>query len=160
MEEFMQDMKRRDFLKASTMAVVVTSTCLCGLNGCSTFTKIGNTFNAKPEALGRKGDELLIDLSKEPVLSRVGGAVKIKNEHLPKGVIIAHTEENIYQIASLSCPHRGVEVEYDHKKQRFECASFGSSTFTLDGRNIGGPAKKPLQTYEARIQGNILIIKI
>lgn len=38
----MTDMKRRDFLKAGAAAVVVTSTCLCGLNGCSTFTKIGH----------------------------------------------------------------------------------------------------------------------
>lgn len=156
----MQDMKRRDFLKAGAMAVVVTSTCLCGLNGCSTFTKIGHTLDARPEAIDRKGDELLIDLSKEPVLSRAGGAVRIKNEHLPKGIIIAHTEENTYQIVSLTCPHRGVEVEYDQKKQRFECASIGSSTFTLNGQNTGGPAKKPLQAYRARIEGNILIIRI
>lgn len=160
MEEFMKDMKRREFLKAGAMAVVVTSTCLCGLNGCSSFTKIGHTLDARPEALDRKGNELLIDLSKEPVLSRVGGAVKIKNEHLPKGIIIAHTEENTYQIVSLTCPHRDVEVEYDPKKQRFECASIGSSTFTLNGQNTGGPARKPLQNYSARIQGNILIIKI
>ncbi|MDD4357840.1 MAG: Rieske 2Fe-2S domain-containing protein [Smithellaceae bacterium] len=156
----MPDIKRRDFLKASATAVVVTSTCLCGLNGCSTFTKIGHTQEIKPEALVRKGNKLLIDLSKEPLLSRVGGAVKIKNEHVPQGIIIAHTEENAYQIASLLCTHRGVEVDYDHKNKRFECASLGSSTYTLDGQNIKGLAKKPLQKYEASVSGNVLAIRI
>ena len=156
----MQNIKRRDFLKASAMAMVVTSTCLCGLNGCATFTKIGHTLDVRPEALSRKDHELLIDLSKEHTLNRVGGSVKIKNEHVPGGIIIAHTEENTYQIVSLSCPHRGAEVEYDSQKRRFECASLGSSTFALDGRNIGGPAKRTLKKYDARIEGNILIISI
>lgn len=156
----MQDMKRREFLKASAMTVVVTSTCLCGLNGCATFTKVGDTLPVNPEALSRKGDELLIDLSKEPALSRMGGAVKIKNEHLPEGIIIAHTQENAYQIVSLSCPHRGTEVEYDHQNQRFVCASVGSSKFTLEGQLTKGPAKKSLQPYKAKLQGQILTITI
>jgi Rieske Fe-S protein len=160
MEESMPDMKRRDFLKASAAAVMVTSTCLCGLNGCATFTKTGNTMAIKPEALGRKGNKLLIDLSREPLLARVGGAVKIINEHIPQGIIVAHTEDNTYHIASLLCPHRGVEVDYYHKNKRFECASLGSSTFALGGGNIKGPAKKPLQIYEASVQGNILAITI
>lgn len=160
MEETMPDMKRRDFLKASAAAVVVTSTCLCGLNGCATFSKTGHTMDIKPEALVRKGNKLLIDLSREPSLGRVGGAVKIKNQQMTQGIIIAHTEENTYQIASLLCPHREVEVDYDHKNKRFECASLGSSTFALDGRNIKGPARKPLQKYEASVSGNILAITI
>lgn len=156
----MSDMKRRDFLKAGAAAVVVTSTCLCGLNGCSTFTKIGHTQEIKPEALGRKGNMLLVDLSREPLLGQVGGAGKIKNDDVPQGIIIARTEQNTYQVASLLCTHRGVEVDYDHKTKRFECASLGSSAFTLNGGNIKGPAKKPLQRYEASVSGNILSIRI
>ena len=156
----MPDMKRRDFLKAGAAAVVVTSTCLCGLNGCSTFTKIGHTQEIKPEALSRKGNMLLIDLSREPLLGQVGGAVKIKNADVPHGIIIARTEQNTYQVASLLCTHRGVEVDYDHKNKRFECASLGSSTFSLDGQNIKGLAKKPLQKYEASVFGSVLAIRI
>ena len=156
----MTDMKRRDFLKAGAAAVVVTSTCLCGLNGCSTFTKIGHTQEIKPEAITRKGNMLLVDLSREPLLGQVGGAVKIKNDDVPHGIIIAHTEQNTYQVASLLCTHRGVEVDYDHKNKQFECASLGSSAFTLNGGNIKGPAKKPLQRYEASVSGNILSIRI
>ncbi|HQP25242.1 MAG TPA: Rieske 2Fe-2S domain-containing protein, partial [Smithellaceae bacterium] len=120
----------------------------------------GHTQEIKPEAITRKGNMLLVDLSREPLLGQVGGAGKIKNDLVPQGIIIAHTEQNIYQIASLLCTHRGVEVDYDHKKKRFECASLGSSAFTLNGGNIKGPAKKPLQKYEASVSGNILAIRI
>jgi len=103
---------------------------------------------------------MVIDLSKEPILSQVGGVVKIRQDDIPSKIIIAHTQKNTYKIASLLCTHRGVEIEYDHKKQHFECASLGNSTFTLSGQNKGGPAEKPLQAYEVTLQGSILTIKI
>jgi Rieske Fe-S protein len=160
MEEIMQEMKRREFLKTGATTVIVASTCLCGLNGCATFTKVGDTLSIKPEALTRKDHELLIDLSKEPVLRQVGNAVKIKNEWIPQGVIIAHTEENTYHIVSLSCTHRGAEVEYDHQNRRFVCASLGSSKYSLEGQLMKGPAKKSLQPFTATLQDGILSIKI
>ncbi len=156
----MKEMKRREFLKAGAATVVVASTCLCGLNGCATFTKVGDTVAVRPEALTRKDDEYLIDLSKEPVLNQVGGAVKIKNEAIPQGIMVAHTGENAYQVVSLACTHRGVEVEYDHKNCRFVCSSLGSSKFSLDGGLLRGPAKKPLKPFQATIQNGILSIKM
>lgn len=156
----MQEMKRREFLKAGAATVIVASTCLCGLNGCATFTKVGNTLAVRPEALTRKDNELLIDLSKEPVLNQVGKAVKVKNKLLPQGIIIAHTEENTFQIVSLSCTHRGVEVEYDHQNRHFVCASLGSAKYSLDGQLLKGPAKKPLQPFKAALRDGILSIKI
>lgn len=156
----MKEMKRREFLKASAVTVVVASTCLCGLNGCATFTKVGDTVTVRPEALTRKDHEYFIDLSQEPVLSQVGGAVKIKNEEIPQGIMVAHTEENAYQVVSLSCPHRGVEVEYDHQNRRFVCSSIGSSKFSLDGGLLKGPAKKPLKPFQANLQNGILSIKM
>ena len=155
----MVDIDRRQFLKTGAMTIVVTSTSLCGLSGCATFTKIGDTAAISPNAYKRDSRDLIIDLSKEPVLSQVGGAVKIKDIGDPSGIIIAHTQENSFEIVSLHCTHRGVELEYDHKKQRFECASLAHSTYTLDGKNTGGPAKEPLKTYEATMEGSILTIK-
>jgi len=61
---------------------------------------------------------------------------------------------------SLLCAHRGVEVEYDHEKHNFTCASLGSSKYTLDGDNIDGPAEKPLKNYEAALNDGILMIKL
>jgi Rieske Fe-S protein len=142
------------------MTVAVTSSCLCGFSGCATITKVGDTPAINPKAYSRKGNDLVIDLSMEPVLDKIGGAVKIKDEAASLGIIIARSGENSFVVASLFCTHRGVEVEYDQKKQQFECASLGSSKYSLEGVNKGGPADKPLKKYEASVQENKLTIKI
>ena len=156
----MENINRRQFLKKSAIAIAVTSTTLCSLGGCAAITKVGSTTAAKPGSITFKDRILSIDLSKEPILSKVGGAVKIKHADIPEGMIIAHVEDNRFEIASLYCSHRGVEVEYDHAQKNFECASIGSSKFSLDGHNISGPADKPLKEYEAVLKDDVLIINL
>jgi Rieske Fe-S protein len=156
----MAKLNRREFLKRSAMTIAVSSTCLCSLNGCATFTKIGNTPAINPEAFTLTGNILTIDLSKEPIVSSVGGAVKVIHADIPESMIIAHVEDSRFEIASLLCPHRGVEVEYDHAYTNFECASLGSSTFAVDGKNISGPAETPLKEYESVLKDGVLIIEI
>ncbi len=156
----MENLNRRKFLKTSAMTIAVTSTCLCGLQGCATFTKIGDTPAIAPDSFTLAVHVLTIDLSKEKILSQVGGAVKIKHADLPDGLIIARIEDGGFAIASLLCTHRGVEVEYDHTQANFKCASLGGSAFTLDGKNTGGLADRPLKKYEAVLENEVLIIKI
>ncbi len=103
---------------------------------------------------------MTIDLSKEAALAEAGGSVKIKHAQLSDGIIIAQVDRNRFEIASLLCTHRGVEVEYDQEKGNFTCASLGSSKYSLDGDNISGPAEKPLKNYEAELQGENLVIKL
>jgi len=147
-------------LKKGAVTIVVTSTCLCGLNGCATITKIGNTPAINPDSYALTNNILTIDLSKEVNLSQVGEAVKIKHSDIPNGLIIAHVEENRFEVASLLCTHRGVEVEYDHEQTNFSCASLGGSTYEINGKNISGPATKPLKDSEAALKDGILTIKI
>jgi len=154
------NLNRRQFLKKGAMTVAVTSTCLCGLQGCATFTKIGDTPAIASDSFTLAGHILTIDLSKENNLSQVGGAVKIKHTDLPDGLIIARVADDRFAIASLLCTHRGVEVEYDHSQTNFKCASLGGSAFALDGKNLGGPADDPLKKYEAVLKNQALIIKI
>jgi Rieske Fe-S protein len=156
----MDNLNRRQFLKKSVLTVAVTSTCLCNLNGCASITKIGNTPAIHPESFTLADNILTIDLSNEATLSKVGGAVKVRHFDIPDGLIIAHVEENRYEIASILCTHRGVEVEYDHSQTSFECASLGGSAYTIDGDNVGGPAEKPLKNYGATLKNRILTIKI
>jgi Rieske Fe-S protein len=157
----MEKVNRRRFLKSS--AVVVTSACLCGMggmSGCATITKVGNTPAIDPASFTFSNGILNIDLEKETTLAMVGGSVKIRHTDIPEGIIIAHVEQNQFEIASLLCTHRGVEVEYDPEKKNFTCASLGSSTFTLDGDNIKGPADKPLRAYDADLNDSRLVIRL
>ena len=156
----MEPINRRLFLKRGAATVAVTSVCVCTLSGCASITKVGDTPAANPESFILKNRLLSIDLTKETKLREVGGAVKIKHDDIPDGIIVAHVEENRFEIASLACTHRGVEVEYDASVKNFQCASLGGSTFTLDGTNVSGPAERPLKKYDAILDNDTLSVKI
>ncbi len=156
----MENIGRRRFLKTSAAAAAVASACMCGLGGCATITKVGDTPPIHPEAIKIKDGVLSVHLSKEPVLSKVGGAVKIVEPSIPDGLILVHNEENRYEIASLLCTHRGVEVEYDHGAGLFECASLGGSRFSLKGEKMSGFADTPLKAYDAVLKDGVLTVRI
>jgi Rieske Fe-S protein len=156
---------RREFLGQSAVLVIGTTSCLCGLGGCATFTKIGNTPPIPEDAYSfeAEGSRLAIDLSNVPQLAEPGGSVKIRDSALPDPLIIARTAEETYVVASIQCPHRGVEVEYQPERGEFECASLGSSQFATDGSRLGGPAKQPLRSFPTSFDpdtGDRLIIDL
>ena len=156
---------RREFLGHSAVLVIGTTSCLCGLGGCATFTKIGNTPPIPDDAYSfePEGSRLAIDLSNVPQLAEPGGSVKIRDSALPDPLIIARTAEETYVVASIQCPHRGVEVEYQPERGEFECASLGSSQFAADGSRLSGPAKQPLRSFRNAIDpdaGDRLIIDL
>ena len=156
---------RREFLGHSAVLVIGTTSCLCGLGGCATFTKIGNTPPIPEDAYSfeSEGSRLAIDLSNVPQLAEPGGSVKIRDSALPDPLIIARTAEETYVVASIQCPHRGVEVEYQPERGEFECASLGSSQFATDGSLLGGPAKQPLRSFPTSFDpeaGDRLIIDL
>lgn len=154
------DIDRRDFIKSGAAAVTVTSACLCGLSGCATYTGVSDTPAANPDSISLDGSVLSVNIASEPALREIGGAVKVRHADFPDGLIIARVEENRYAIASLLCTHRGVELEYDRERTRFQCPSLGSSVFTLDGARVSGPARRPLEAYEAVLEGDILTIRV
>ena len=53
----MEEGTRREFLGRSAVLVIGTTSCLCGLGGCATFTKIGNTPPIPEDAYSFEADE-------------------------------------------------------------------------------------------------------
>jgi len=156
----LDNLDRRQFVTKSAAAVTVTFACLCGLSGCAAYSKVSDTPTANPDSVTIDGSVVTVDLATEPTLRAVGGAIKVRHANIPDGIIIAHVEDSRYEVVSLLCTHRGVELEYDHQRTRFQCPSLGSSVFTLDGANVSGPARGPLQQYEAFLEGDILTIRL
>lgn len=145
----MKQTTRRAALTA--IAAGGAGTCLCGLNGgCSTFTKKGKTPLIPAEAYTVEDGALIVMLDKVAELDSAGGSVKVIDNRLPSPIVIARTGETRYEAVSLLCPHRGAEVEYQHKGQRFRCASLGHSSFSTDGTRLKGPAKHDLTRYEVK----------
>ena len=161
----MEEGTRREFLGRSAVLVIGTTSCLCGLGGCATFTKIGNTPPIPEDAFSfeAESNRVEVDLGKVPELAEPGGSVKIRDSALPDPLIIARAADGTYVVASIECPHRGVEVEYQPEKGVFECASLGSSDFAADGSRLSGPAKNPLRVFRSSFDsdaGNRLIIDL
>ena len=161
----MGEQTRREFLGRSAVLAIGTTSCLCGLGGCATFTKIGNTPPIPEDAYSIEtgSSRLKVELDKVPQLAEPGGSVKIRDSVLSDPLIIARSADETYVVASILCPHRSVEVEYRHEKGEFECASLGSSQFAADGSRLGGPAKQPLRLFRTSIDpdtGDHLIIDL
>ena len=152
----MKRVTRKEFLIGSA---TVAGACMCGLNGCATITKIGNTpqIGASAYSIG-DGPILQLSLEKSPELAAIGGSGKIIDAELGDSLIIVRTADTEYVANSIKCTHRGVEVEYHHNKRTFKCASLGGSEFALDGSSLGGFGKDPLKSYPASVVEGVLTI--
>jgi len=161
----MAEETRREFLGRSAMVVMGTTTCLCGLGGCATFTKIGKTPPIPEDAYTFEAgaDRVAVELAKVPQLAESGGSVKIRVSELPVPLIIARTAAETFVVAAIECPHRHVEVEYQPESGEFECASLGSSQFAADGSLLGGPATESLRVFRTSfdpVAGGRLVIDL
>ena len=66
--------------------------------------------------------------------------------------------EGVVAVTSM-CPHQGCHVEWDKEASVFACPCHGSK-FASDGALEDGPAEKPLDAIEAKIDGDIVLVKV
>ena len=145
----MNKVTRRDWVGLATTAGA--GVCLCGC-GCATFSKVGTTPAITADTYTVEGKTLNVLLDKTPALTSVGGAVKIIDARLPMPLLVARTGDATYAVVSLLCPHRHVEVEYQHQDKLFRCASIGHSKFGLDGKLIKSmTTKESISHYSAAL---------
>jgi cytochrome b6-f complex iron-sulfur subunit len=132
---------RREFVKAGAAAVVACA-------GCS--------------MLARKREP---DLT----LKLVDGEIRIPNATLQESlvleipdvqrVLLFRVSDGSVHAVSITCTHLGCDVEYARDRGRIECPCHGSE-YDVEGRNLRGPAKKPLTRYAASREGNEIVVRI
>jgi Rieske Fe-S protein len=63
------------------------------------------------------------------------------------------------QVKALSgvCTHLGCVVEYHGEQRNFVCNCHGS-TFSLEGKNLSGPAPRPLESFRVELKGDDITI--
>ncbi len=73
-------------------------------------------------------------------------------------VIVVRDPANADSVVALNstCTHSGCIVEW--KNTEFVCPCHASK-FTADGEVTSGPANKPLSSYEAKIEGDLVLVK-
>ncbi len=59
---------------------------------------------------------------------------------------------------SASCPHLGCGFRWLEERKRFECPCHGS-IFDLDGKVLAGPAPRPLDTMETKVENGRLLVR-
>ncbi len=75
-------------------------------------------------------------------------------------VILVRNSEGQIKAFSAVCTHLGCIVEYRSDDKNFHCNCHGS-VFDVNGKNIGGPAPKPLQPYRVELkEDNIIVSKL
>lgn len=77
-------------------------------------------------------------------------------------VIVVHTEGGQYKAFNARCTHLGCVVRYNTEEgpPHFSCNCHGSQ-FDINGKNIAGPAPKPLTPYKVVVkESSILVAKL
>ena len=128
-------LSRRDFIKRSAVGVIAGGAML------STFNIEAFAGSSAAKALFRRsGDDIVVSLSENSALAKVGGNVKVNDE-----LMLIRNSETTFTAVRTICTHKGCDVEIEADK--FVCPCHGSE-YTLDGKVTQGPAKNNLKTFE------------
>ncbi|MBR8836502.1 MAG: ubiquinol-cytochrome c reductase iron-sulfur subunit [Stigonema ocellatum SAG 48.90 = DSM 106950] len=81
------------------------------------------------------------------------------NQNAAKPVLIVRNPDNINLSAvNPTCTHQGCTVEWKTDTKIFACPCHGSK-FSSDGKVLGGPAKKPLESFQAKEEDGLVLVK-
>lgn len=70
---------------------------------------------------------------------------------------VLKTADNQVVAYGPECTHLGCAYHWDGGKNEFVCPCH-NSVFAIDGRVIGGPAPRPLDRFQTKIEGNKLML--
>jgi len=87
------------------------------------------------------------------------GRILVKNANT--SALVLSDPSNPTQALAVNpvCTHQGCAVDWNADKSKIFCPCHGS-TYKPDGTVLKGPATKSLQRYEAKIEGDIILVKV
>jgi cytochrome b6-f complex iron-sulfur subunit len=81
------------------------------------------------------------------------------NEQLAVLVIRDQTNPEQIKAVNPTCTHAGCTVNWKADQSKFVCPCHNSQFFA-DGSLANGPAKEPLTSYEAKLEGEQILVKL
>ncbi len=144
-------MERRDFLIWVGVGLVASSLPVAIAASSETLT---NT----ETAISFDGDDGFQSVGPVADLDNQGFLYTENSTVGPVLVIRNPAETNTLYAVNPTCTHRSCRVNWIPDKNKFVCPCH-ASRFDPNGEVVNGPASKPLTTYEARIEGNSVLIK-
>ena len=152
-------MNRREFLGWVSVGAIASSlpvaiaTCLPNSNN-----------SAKAETPATNTSVTIAQASSFQAVGTVAALDKdgqILNKKSPVGSVLVirnPNDSNTLIAVNATCTHNNCTVKWKKNEKLFDCPCHDSE-FAPDGKVLKGPAKKPLATYQAKIEGNSVVVK-
>ena len=113
-----------------------------------------------PEAWTVANGLVRINLFRMPELNHPGGAVRLEGQDPAPRLLVFHGDDGQYHVVANRCTHMGRRIDPIAGSKTIQCCSISKSTFTYDGKPVGGVAKKALTTYPVAREGDKLTITL
>ncbi|NER80163.1 MAG: ubiquinol-cytochrome c reductase iron-sulfur subunit [Leptolyngbya sp. SIO1D8] len=155
-------MKRREFVNWVGLGVLASSLPVA-IAACQPSPPASDTGSSPAET-----EPEIDDAPREDGFAAVGtvaeldeaGFIADKNFQGSQVVIIRDpTNEAALLAVDSLCTHQGCNVDWDTEGSVFSCGCHGSQ-FNTDGSVAQGPAAAPLGVFEAKIEGDLVLVKV
>lgn len=118
----------------------------------------GNNNSGRPsddsaEGININGNTITIELAKVRELENQGGWLLITGAQ----VLVVNVGGNAFNALTSVCTHSNCDRNWTFSNSRFTCTCHGSQ-FDTSGNVLQGPANRPLNAFNTRIEDGILTI--
>lgn len=148
-------LSRRDFLATTTRSILAAA--LVSACGGGDVTGPGGGSPA-PAGVTLQGNQLRVPLSAVPELANSGGYRVISTVQGAQANVIIINVAGSYRAFTAVCTHEGCLVD-SFNGSRIRCACHGSE-FDTSGRNVLGPAPRPLTEYATSFDAAAQVITV
>lgn len=95
-------------------------------------------------------------------VAELNKAGQILNKQVPNAPVLVirnPADANALLAVNPTCTHKGCGVVWQAGEKVFDCPCHDSD-FAPDGKVLKGPATTPLKTYEVKIEGDSILVKV
>jgi quinol---cytochrome c reductase iron-sulfur subunit, bacillus type len=75
-----------------------------------------------------------------------------------KAIYVLPAKDGVLRVLSPICPHLGCSIPWIEAKQQFICPCH-TAIFTLDGTSVSGPAPRPMDDLESKVEEGVLKVR-
>lgn len=75
-----------------------------------------------------------------------------------KAIYVLPAKDGVLRVLSPICPHLGCSIPWVETKQQFICPCH-TAIFTLDGTRVSGPAPRPMDDLESKVEEGVLKVR-
>jgi menaquinol-cytochrome c reductase iron-sulfur subunit len=152
-----QDVTRRSFMVRTIIGIFVFIGAVLAVP----FGGFGILPVLKKKDIGWSDTGTVNDLKvNEPQERRFFQIVKSgwQEEKQERSIWIVRRQDNSVTAYSPNCPHLGCGYRWFDAEQRFKCPCH-ASVFDIDGRVLGGPSPRSLDTLDVKLENNRVLVK-